>query len=91
MKYNPTTQELFTDNGTFLKKLNCPLSKQWEELHPTNLLKGKMCDQCHRAVYDTAQFSDEQLSDLLRNEPHTCLKIDLNQENLTITYKQNER
>jgi hypothetical protein len=90
MKYNPTTQELFTDKGTFLKKLHCPLSKQWEELHPTNLLKGKMCDQCKKAVHDTAQLSDEQLSALLKNDVHTCLKIDLNQENLTITYKQNE-
>jgi hypothetical protein len=91
MKYNPITQELFANDGTFLKKLHCPLSKQWEELHSTDLLKGKMCDQCKRVVYDTSFLSDEKLSDLLRNDAHTCLKVDLNQDNLTITYKKNER
>ena len=88
MKYNPITKGLYTDIGTFLKKLHCPLSKQWEELHPNNLLKVKMCDQCKRAVYETARLSDEQLSDLLKNDAHACLKIDLSQDNLTITYNQ---
>jgi hypothetical protein len=90
MKYNPITRQLYTDSGMFLKKLHCPLSKQWEELNATNFLKGKMCDQCNKTVYDTSLFSDEQLSELVKNDAHACLKIDLNQPNLTITYTHNE-
>jgi hypothetical protein len=38
MKYNLITNQLYTDNGTFLKKLHCPLAKQGEELQTTNFL-----------------------------------------------------
>ncbi|MET3981145.1 methionyl-tRNA synthetase [Mucilaginibacter sp. UYP25] len=91
MKYNPTTKELFTNEGLFLKKLHCPLSKQWEELSQTDLLKGKMCDHCQSTVHDTSLFKDDELLSLLKSNEHTCLKVDLNQPNLTITYKTNER
>lgn len=87
MKYNPITKELYTDSGTFLKKLHCPLAKQWEELQPTDYLKGKMCDQCNKTVFDTALLSDTELQHLINNQPHSCLKVDLSQENLTITYQ----
>jgi hypothetical protein len=45
------TKELYTDDGTFLKKLQCPFAKQWEELNAINFLKGKMYDQCNKTVY----------------------------------------
>jgi hypothetical protein len=89
MKYNPITKELFTDNGTFLKKLHCPLAKQWEELIETNSLKGKMCNQCQKTVFDTALLSDIELQNIITGQPHACVKVDINQDNLTITYQQN--
>lgn len=90
MKYNPLTQELYTDNSVFLKKLHCPLAKQWGELSLANLLKGKMCDQCNKAVYDTALLTEEEIQQLLNVDDHTCFKVDLDQLNLTITFHTNE-
>jgi hypothetical protein len=90
MKYNPITQQLFNNDGTFLKQLHCPFSKQWEELSPTLALKGKMCDHCQSAVYDTSLLTDEELLSVLQSNEHTCLKVDLNQKNLTITYNTYE-
>jgi hypothetical protein len=88
MKYNPITKEIYTDADTFLKKLHCPFSKLWKELSQTDLLEGKMCDQCQKTVFDTALLSDNELLNLVSQQPSTCLKVDLNQNNLTLTYKQ---
>ncbi len=86
MKYNPITQELYTDTGTFLKQLHCPLAKGWEQLNPTSNAQAKTCSTCNRAVYDTSIFSDNDVQDMLNEAPETCLKIDFNQPNITITY-----
>lgn len=61
---------------------------QWADLSRVDLLKGKMCIHCQKAVFDTALFEDEQLCSLLKNEPNSCLKIDFAQKNLTITYNR---
>lgn len=87
LKYNPQTGELFTDDGTFLKRLHCPFSKNWEDLIQSDLLKGRLCDQCQRTVLDTSLFEDEVLRQVITSDPQTCLKVDLNQSNLTITYQ----
>jgi hypothetical protein len=86
MKYNPITQELYTDSGTFLKRLHCPLAKQWEQLDITSSAMAKTCTTCNKAVYETSLLTDSELQDMLQKVPETCLKIDLNQPNLTITY-----
>jgi hypothetical protein len=86
MKYNPITQELYTEAGTFLKRLHCPLAKQWEQLDITSPAMAKTCTTCNKAVYETSLLNDADLQGMLQKAPETCLKIDLNQQNLTITY-----
>jgi hypothetical protein len=86
MKYNPITQELYTDAGTFLKQLHCPLAKKWEELEPTSTKMAKSCNTCNKPVYDTSKFTDSEVQGMLNKAPETCLKVDLEQSNLTITY-----
>jgi hypothetical protein len=86
MKYNPITQELYTDAGAFLKKLHCPLAKRWEQLDPTSDVQAKTCSTCSKPVYDTSLLMDSELQQMLQNVPETCLKVDLNQQNLAITY-----
>ena len=90
MQFNPHTNELFTDDGYLIKKLHCPVSKQWDVLIQTDFLKGKMCGGCQRMVLDTSLYNDEELQQQLKLNSHTCLKVDLNQNNLTITYKHHE-
>ena len=86
MKYNPITQELYTDTHTFLKKLHCPLAKKWEQLDPTSDEHAKTCSACNKPVYETSLLADSELQAILQNAPETCLKVDLEQSNLTITY-----
>ena len=85
MKFNPITNELLTDNGKLLKKLHCPLAKQWEIMNQATPTY-KVCNTCSKAVYDTALLSEDSIQELINNDSHACLKVDLNQENLTITY-----
>lgn len=85
MKYNPLTNELFTDDGRLLKQLHCPLAQQWETMiNATSAYK--ICNGCSKAVHDTAMLNEEDVRQLISNDPHTCFKVDLNQDNLTITY-----
>ncbi len=90
MKYNPITNELYLDDGTFIKKLHCPLLKQWDELNGSANAESKICEQCNKAVYDTANLSDTQLQQLINESPQACLKLDIDQNNLTITYQSHE-
>jgi hypothetical protein len=85
MKYNPLTNELFTDYGTMLKKLHCPLSQQWESMTKA-IPTYKVCSTCSKAVYDTALLNEDTIQELISNDAHACLKVDLNQQNITITY-----
>lgn len=86
MKYNPITQDLYTDTGTFLKQLHCPLAKKWEQLAITSTAMAKVCSTCNRAVYDTAKLSDSEVLTMLNDAPETCLKVNFEQPNITITY-----
>lgn len=87
MKFNPLTAELYTDGDVLLKKLHCPLNVQWQELKKEeNQILLRSCSVCNHEIYDTAQFSEEQIVDLLRQNPRTCLKVDLNQKNIKIIH-----
>ena len=86
MKYNPLTQDLYTDAGIFLKQLHCPLAKRWEQLDPASIVQVKFCSTCNKPVYDTSPLMDSELQAILNEAPETCLKVDFRQSNLTITY-----
>ena len=88
MKYNPITKQLFTKDNRFIRQLHCPLGKHWEQLTPASNLQAKICNTCQKAVLDTSLLKDEEVLKLVSNDPHTCLKVDLNQSNLTITYHE---
>lgn len=85
MKFNPLTNELFTDGDRLLKKLHCPILQQWEAMTEA-IPAHKICDRCSKAVYDTAFLSEANIQELVTNNAQACLKVDLNQDNLTITY-----
>jgi hypothetical protein len=85
MKYNPLTHELFTDNDKLLKKLHCPLAQHWGLMTETTLT-NKICGRCSKVVNDTSYLNEDEIMLLINSDPHTCFKVDLNQNNLTITY-----
>lgn len=83
MKLNLLTQSLYTDDGKFLKKLHCPYHMDWSDMD-INDAKSRKCNQCQHAVLDTRQHTEEELSKILTDNPDTCLKIDVNNENIKI-------
>ena len=86
MKFNPLSNELFTDKGTLIKRLSCPLGAKWKNLDPVNGVNDKrLCTACERSVLDTAFYDDDTLLVLLKKHPDTCLKVNLNQHNIKIT------
>ncbi|QXV66100.1 hypothetical protein INP83_03115 [Mucilaginibacter sp. 21P] len=85
MKFNPLTNELFTDDGSLLKTLHCPLSVYWDDMKQVTSLY-KDCSHCSKRVYDTSMYKDDEITMLIKTDPYACFKIDLNQTNLTMTY-----
>jgi hypothetical protein len=85
MKFNPITKEVFTDSGHLLKQLNCPLKICWDELIViVNSESARQCSNCKHPILDTSKFSDDYLLDSMRQNSDTCLRINLNQENLIL-------
>ncbi len=77
MKYNPITKTLFTDDNQLLKKMNCPFKMDWnnlESISPTS----RSCTTCQKEIYDAMQYSDEQLLEMFKLNPDSCVKIDIN-------------
>lgn len=85
MKIDATDLSLYTDTGTFLKKLNCPIEKTWAELKASET-GARVCDTCSRQVHDTAGMSDEELVGLLESDPVACLKVSSAQGNCTVMW-----
>jgi len=85
MKFDPRTSRLFTDDGRLIKQLYCPFVVDWEKLQPGGDPTARRCTICQHSVTDTANFTDEDLLQLMAKNPKACLKIDFDQSNLTLT------
>jgi hypothetical protein len=83
MKFNPITMKLYTNSGIFLKRIECPLRKNWNQLEDKNQ-KTRKCKSCDRKIINTEFLSDKNLLEMLREDPNTCLKINLKQNNLNV-------
>jgi len=85
MKYNPLTNELLTDDAMLLKKLHCPFAQRWEHMSEA-MPEYRICNHCATAVHDTALLNEDEVKQLITDDAHACFKVNLNQDNLTITY-----
>ncbi len=75
MKYNPTSKEIFTNEGQLIKKMNCPEKVEWETMEKgENVLKRK-CNICNKSVIDTEFLSDDEVLFLVEKDANTCLRI----------------
>ena len=83
MRFDPIKKEVYSDQGEFIKKMNCPYKLNWVSLEATNT-RFRNCSNCDRLVVDTKFLSDDELQNMVKQNPNTCLKIDLNQNNLKI-------
>ena len=75
MKYNPTTKEIFTNEGKFIKKMSCPEKAEWETMEKGENELKRMCNICNKSVIDTEFLSDDEVLFLVEKDPNTCLRI----------------
>jgi hypothetical protein len=83
MKFDPLTKDVYTDKDEFLKTINCPYKMTWDKLEAINSTSRK-CANCDYLIVDTEVLTDDDLLKIVRQNPDTCLKIDLNQHNIKI-------
>ncbi len=74
MKYKVETSELFTDNGLFVKKMQCEISVDWESMLPGQNDIERICNHCNKSVLNTEFLSDDEVVFLLTKRPETCIK-----------------
>lgn len=86
MKFNPLTGRLYTDDMQLLKRLHCPFGQSWNQLSATDDHAVRRCEICEHIVTDTAPMSDPAMLALVAAHPDACLKVQLEQENLTVIY-----
>lgn len=84
MIFKLSKKELFSDNGTFIKKLHCPYLIRWKNMSTVDGVSDKMCSICDKTVFDTEAMSDKDVINLIGQDSDACLKIDLNQKNITM-------
>lgn len=74
MKYDRDEKTLYADDGTFIKYLDCPLQKKWDELQ---VLDGtdlkRWCSSCKKDVVNIGSFDDRQVQALVAVNPDACL------------------
>lgn len=83
MKFDPLNKEIYTDKDEFVKTMNCPYKMSWANLEAANSTLRK-CANCDHLIVDTEVLTDDDLLKVVRQNPDTCLKIDLNQHNIKI-------
>lgn len=88
MQFNPQTQTLFTDQGEVIKRLHCPYRKRWHQLRMLLGSPHRSCSTCERTVLDTAKLTEDEVVALVRSDPHTCLLVRADQDNVTILWNQ---
>ena len=85
MKINPSTKEIFTDAGAFIKRLHCPIHVKWKAMKKMGMDR-RICFECNKTIHDTASLNDTDLVRLINNDPQACLRVNLNQENIKIIH-----
>lgn len=68
--------QIIDEKGTVLKTVSCPKRILDSDLESPNASKS-LCTQCDRDVINTDYLSESQIIELLKEDPTTCLKINL--------------
>ena len=71
---NIIDKNIYMDDGSFLKKIECPKKISASDLntHPDNNL---FCNQCEKNIIDAQAISEDNLVKVLKEDKSTCLKI----------------
>ena len=69
---NITDKKIYMDDGSFLKKIECPKNISASDLNiQTN--NRLFCNQCEKNIIDAQAISEENLVKVLKEDKSTCL------------------
>ena len=88
MKFNPITKNLFTDNNVLIKNIKCPFYIRWRGLSLTKDSGVRFCNLCEKNITDTNGLTDEVVAEMVRLDSTICLKVNLNQTNITVVNQE---
>jgi len=83
MKYIASERELYTDDDRFIKKLYCPLNKEWDNLlkiEPMDLTRR--CNACNNNVLDISLLSDERVRIIAEYDRNVCVSVRSDADNV---------
>jgi hypothetical protein len=84
MKFNPVSNNLYSDDGDFLKTLYCPKNLSRVELLQSNSPNINYCKLCNETVLDTSSLSDAIVSEILKRDRDQCVLLTLEQDNISV-------
>ena len=71
---NIIDKNIYTDDGSFLKKIECPKNISVSDLN-TQSNNRLLCNQCEKNIIDAQVISEDNLIKVLKEDKNTCLKI----------------
>jgi hypothetical protein len=85
MIFDPVTGALWTSDGRFLKRLDCPKAMKWDELGRTYIEppssesaakeRARDCSYCSTKVTSLEGLSDDEVTAMLEKEPGACVYL----------------
>ena len=83
MKFNPITQQLYTDTNILIKQLHCPHDVRWEHMNDV-ATRQKHCAFCEKNVTDIESLDDAAVLAIAQRDKNACFKLDLNDANIEV-------
>lgn len=75
MYYDKPTRQLRCDDHTVMKTLHCPYKRQELSLYYQDA-RTLSCDTCHHSLRIAHEHSEQELKQVLSENPTTCLVVD---------------
>ncbi len=84
MKYSPISGTLRTDNGEFVKVLDCPIGVTQRNLVGAGRLAA--CRVCNKSVVRIDGMSDATVLELFSQHPEQCISLSLDGPNMEVVF-----
>lgn len=85
MIYDPLLQNLYADDGQFIKKVSCPLSGSREHIAQfQNAFSNLHCSSCDKTVHNIDELEDDELIEMVGEDSQLCVFATANAKQLTI-------
>jgi hypothetical protein len=75
--FNASTGDLFTRDGTFIKKVHCPKGGAAFGFIGVDQCGRLSCHGCERRIHDVRLKSDAEVLSLVKADPKACLLLDI--------------